>query len=66
MFANSCSSASSSAGAPPGLTFGSVFVPLGKGTELDGPAFWKREVSPHSVGLMVRDDGARRSGGGLG
>jgi len=53
MFANSSSSASSSAGAPPGSTFDSVSVPLGKGTELDGPAFWKCEASPHSVDLIV-------------
>ena len=66
MFANSCSSASFSAGTPPGSAFGSASVPLGKGTEFDGPAFWKREASPHSVGLMTREDGARGGGGGLG
>jgi len=66
MFANSCSLASSSTGTPPGSAFGSASVPLGKGTEFDGPAFWNREASPRSVDLMTREDGARGGGSGLG
>ena len=66
MFANSCSSAPFSVGTPPGSMFGSVSVPLGKGIELDSPAFWKCEPSPHSVGLMARDNGAQGGRGSLG
>ena len=71
MFASSHSSASSSTGGTPAESaLGSVSTTsdlfVGKGTELDCPAFLYQLVSPLFVAVIMWDEGARRGGNGLG